>query len=77
MAQFYVAASRVGNPEHITFCLAKDANGSYKTPNVVYRDALSCISDVPDGFTLIDDATDQWQHCELGTLDEDSDTDIQ
>lgn len=35
--QLYVAASRVGHPDHIKFALQRDADGHFRTPNVVYR----------------------------------------
>ena len=31
--QLYVAASRVGNAEHLKCALDRDADGSYRTPN--------------------------------------------
>ena len=40
--QFYVAASRVGHPDHIRFALKRHANGCFYTRNVVYREALTC-----------------------------------
>ena len=62
--QLYVAASRVGHPERIKFALASEA-GVFETANVVYRDALSNNDPVPDGFVVDEDATDEWQHCDL------------
>ena len=39
--QLYVAASRVGHPEHIRFALMPDKkSGKFLTRNVVYHDAL-------------------------------------
>ena len=37
----------------------------FETANVVYRDALSNNDPVPDGFVVDEDATDEWQHCDL------------
>ena len=61
-SQLYVAASRVGHPEHIKFALAPNADGTFSTPNVVYRDALS-INSVPSDCVLMDDAGEDADHC--------------
>ena len=39
--QLYVAASRVGHPDHIKFAVAPDENGERRTRNVVYCEALA------------------------------------
>ena len=39
--QLYVAASRVGHPDHIRFAVDRDENGERRTRNVVYREALT------------------------------------
>ena len=39
--QLYVAASRVGLPVHIRFAVACNAQGEYRTHNVVYPEALT------------------------------------
>ena len=39
--QLYVAASRVGHPDHIRFAVDCDENGERRTRNVVYREALT------------------------------------
>ena len=39
--QLYVAASRVGHPEHIRFAVDLDENGERRTRNIVYREALT------------------------------------
>ena len=42
--QLYVAASRVGHPDHLRFAVERDDNGEHRTRNVVYREALtSCV----------------------------------
>ena len=39
--QLYVAASRVGHPDHIRFAVDRDENGERRTRNIVYREALT------------------------------------
>ena len=40
--QLYVAASRVGLPEHLRFAVPRDeATGRFRTRNVVFREALT------------------------------------
>ena len=40
--QLYVAASRVGLPEHLRFAVPLDeATGTFRTRNVVFREALT------------------------------------
>lgn len=39
--QLYVAASRVGKAEHLRFAVDRDADGSYRTPNIVWREGLT------------------------------------
>ena len=40
--QLYVAASRVGLPEHLRFTVPRDeGTGTFRTRNVVYREALT------------------------------------
>ena len=39
--QLYVAASRVGRPQHLRFAVPRDeATGAFRTRNVVFREAL-------------------------------------
>lgn len=38
--QLYVAASRVGMPDHIRFAVAPDEDGEFRTANVVFHEAL-------------------------------------
>jgi ATP-dependent DNA helicase PIF1 len=38
--QLYVAASRVGMPDHIRFAVAPDENDEFRTANVVFHEAL-------------------------------------
>ena len=38
--QLYVAASRVGHPDNIRFCVAPDGDGRHVTHNVVYPEVL-------------------------------------
>jgi hypothetical protein len=46
--QLYVAASRVGNPEHLRFVLHRDAaTNRFYTRNVVYREALTAAAANP------------------------------
>lgn len=57
-SQLYVAASRVGNPDHIKFALReKRLGGDYNwTPNVVYKDALlHCHSSQDEGERRYED----------------------
>jgi ATP-dependent DNA helicase PIF1 len=43
--QMYVAASRVGLPEHIRFAVDRDEEtGTFRTRNIVYREALTSRS---------------------------------
>ena len=39
--QFYVALSRVGDPNNIRLCVQKDKRGQFTTRNVVYQEALT------------------------------------
>ena len=39
--QLYVAASRVGKAEHLRFAVDRDADGCYRTPNIVWREGLT------------------------------------
>ena len=41
--QLYVAASRVGLPEHIRFAVQQNANGQFRTANIVYHEALTGV----------------------------------
>ena len=39
--QLYVAASRVGHPQHIRFAVDREEDGSFRTRNVVYNEVLT------------------------------------
>ena len=40
--QLYVAASRVGLPEHLRFAVGRDdETGTFRTRNIVFREALT------------------------------------
>ena len=40
--QLYVAASRVGHPDHLRFALPLDEySGTFRTRNVVYKEVLT------------------------------------
>ena len=39
--QLYVAASRVGHPDHIRFALKRCDDGTYRTANIVYKEVLT------------------------------------
>jgi hypothetical protein len=63
--QLYVASSRVGHPGHIRFALEPDASGAFKTPNVVYQEALSCSDEFPTDAAL--DVGEDWRDCNVRT----------
>ena len=43
-----MAASRVGLPSHIRFAVDRDANGEFRTRNVVFLEALTSTTDRED-----------------------------
>lgn len=42
--QLYVAASRVGLPANIRFAVVQNADGQFRTTNIVYHEALTCVA---------------------------------